>query len=360
MRRLLAHHHFGGRLTRDGQMNTPQRDLLLVEDNPIFAAHVSRSLAASGHWKVTAADSLAAATAMLDEQPFEAVIVDLGLPDSDGPETFTTMRELVDEVPIIVMTNHEQADIGRALVRSGAADFLSKRDVTPDALEWSLDAAVERAEFRRDLHQHRIQRAIEIERRRIGRDLHDRVIQRLFAAGLELERSIVSNDPNVDESGLQSVRAALSTIDAAVGDLRFAIDQMHPTAEPNSFSHEFEAVSREIQHNTGRAIHLRMLGDVEQIGPVGGQAMLSVFREGVMNAVRHGVGPIDAEITAEETVRIVVRCAVGEQTTTPGGGRGLIGMADRAAELGGSCEFAVDDRASVLTWEVPCRTPQHA
>ena len=341
-------------------METPQRDLLLVEDNPIFIAHVRRSLEASSTWTVTSVETLAAAAAALDEQPFEAVVVDLGLPDSEGTDTFTAMRELVDEVPIIVMTNHEQAYLGRALVRAGAADFLTKREVTPEALEWSLDAAVERADFRRDLQQHRIHRAIEVERRRIGRDLHDRVIQRLFAAGLELERCLGTPDGVADAADTRSMRAVLGTIDAAVGDLRFAIDRMHPTAEPRSLGDEFDTVSREIQHGTGRPIHLRILGNVEQLDPVEGQAMLSVFREGIMNAVRHGIGPVEAEVSADQTARIEIRAAVGDGPTTPGGGRGLIGMAERATELGGHSAFDVEDAVSTLTWEVPCRPRQPA
>lgn len=336
-------------------MSESSRELLLVEDNPVFAAHATRSLEATGRWRVTCASTLDDATALIDEQPFEAILADLGLPDSDGRETFEAVGRLVDDVPVIVLTNHDQAQLGRELLRAGAADFITKTDFDGESITWVLDAAVERAEFRREIQEHRLVRAVESERRRIGRDLHDRVIQRLFAAGLELERCASTSE--LSEEGHEAVRSALGAIDAAVGDLRTAIDQLHPSSAPRSLGGEFESVAREIEAASGRAIQLRVFGDTERIDPDIGQVMLSVFREGVANAVRHGAGPIEIELYATDRYRIRIATGLATGTPRPGGGRGLASVTDRAHQLHGRCRLDIDDDGSTFDWEVPCTQP---
>lgn len=103
--------------------------LLLVEDSPTQAKLVT--LAVSDYARVTVAPSLWAALMHLGQDQFDAVILDLHLPDSQGEETFNAVREKNPTVPVVVHSGTEDDGLLRKLVQNGAACCLRKgRDST--------------------------------------------------------------------------------------------------------------------------------------------------------------------------------------------------------------------------------------
>ena len=64
---------------------------------------------------------------VLDGEPFfNVVILDLGLPDSSGRDTFRAIHDKYPQVPIVVMSNNTDMDLALDLIREGAADFILK------------------------------------------------------------------------------------------------------------------------------------------------------------------------------------------------------------------------------------------
>ncbi|MEZ4958767.1 MAG: response regulator [Saprospiraceae bacterium] len=121
--------------------------VLLIEDNPGDARLVEIFLADSDlhHCKVVNKTTLSDALAQLETgELFEAILLDLTLPDSRG---FETLEKLVTRFPhnnIIVLTGLSDKELGVKAVKAGAQDFLIKGAFDSDSLAKSLRFSIER------------------------------------------------------------------------------------------------------------------------------------------------------------------------------------------------------------------------
>jgi signal transduction histidine kinase len=125
-------------------------NILLVEDNPGDATLVRHYLdnpsvrTFLGETSLTHVESLAAAEEHLGSAGYDVVLLDLGLPESEGLETLHRMEALDVTVPVIVLTGLDDTDVAVEAIQSGAQDFLPKGDLDGDRLARSLRYAVER------------------------------------------------------------------------------------------------------------------------------------------------------------------------------------------------------------------------
>ncbi len=98
--------------------------ILVVDDEAQIRKFLRISLGASGH-QVIEAETAEAGIAMAKAEPVDLVILDLGLPDMDGQEAITAIREF-STVPIIVLSvRATEVDKVEALDR-GADDYVVK------------------------------------------------------------------------------------------------------------------------------------------------------------------------------------------------------------------------------------------
>jgi two-component system sensor histidine kinase UhpB len=121
--------------------------ILIVEDNAGDARLMRQHLAGDSvaeAFQVVEVDRLALALQSLDETGFEAVLLDLSLPDSQGIDTLTSMRAAKPGIPIVVLSSINDELLGLQLLRAGAQDYLVKEEVTASLLRRSLRYAVER------------------------------------------------------------------------------------------------------------------------------------------------------------------------------------------------------------------------
>jgi two-component system sensor histidine kinase UhpB len=95
-------------------------------------------------FQVVDVDRLDLALRRLDETGFEAVLLDLSLPDSYGIETLITMHATKPRMPIVVLSSLDDEVLGLQLLQAGAQDYLVKAEVTASLLRRSLRYAVER------------------------------------------------------------------------------------------------------------------------------------------------------------------------------------------------------------------------
>jgi len=79
-----------------------------------------------------------------NEGTFDIILLDLGLPDSQGLETFTKLVERASHIPIIVLTGLDDVDLAVETVRRGAQDYLVKGHHDGDILLRAIRYAVER------------------------------------------------------------------------------------------------------------------------------------------------------------------------------------------------------------------------
>lgn len=120
--------------------------LLLVEDDASDAELVREALAVCvrPRFAITHATHLRAAIDLLADRGADLVLLDLGLPDSIGIETFERLLSTHPDVPCIVLTGTDDDDLGVRAVQRGAQDFVVKDRPSPDVLARSVRYAIER------------------------------------------------------------------------------------------------------------------------------------------------------------------------------------------------------------------------
>jgi signal transduction histidine kinase/DNA-binding NarL/FixJ family response regulator len=125
--------------------DVPGLSVLLVEDNPGDARLIREMLAEASHTptRLVHLDHLGAALQRLREPGIDVVLLDLGLPDSQGLATFCAVRAAAPRLPIVVLSGHTDTTLALRAVREGAQDYLLKGHVDPEILVRALRYAVE-------------------------------------------------------------------------------------------------------------------------------------------------------------------------------------------------------------------------
>ena len=129
--------------------------VLLVDDDDEYAAFVGRELAPSPI-VLDRALSVESARRALDGDRFDAILLDLGLPDSEGLPTVAKMCEAAHDVPIVVLTSEADDATAVQAVQRGADDYLPKQTTDGTAIMRSLRYSLERAALRRSLRQREV------------------------------------------------------------------------------------------------------------------------------------------------------------------------------------------------------------
>jgi PAS domain S-box-containing protein/putative nucleotidyltransferase with HDIG domain len=129
----------------------------LIEDNPGDARLIQEMLneASNINLRFEHASSLREGLKYLGdpEKPLDAVLLDLGLPDSQGFETFTRFHEEAESFTVIVLSGLNDVDLALHAVRNGAQDYLVKGQITGELLLRSIRHAIERDEAERMLRE---------------------------------------------------------------------------------------------------------------------------------------------------------------------------------------------------------------
>jgi len=122
------------------------RSLLIIDDDRLFNELVTRQLADSGY-RVTGMRSWADARQWLSTHEPDLVLLDIRLPDAEGLEV---LRELVPDVPVIVLTAYGSVRSAVEAIRFGAAEYLVK-PVNLDELELAIARTLGHAELKESL-----------------------------------------------------------------------------------------------------------------------------------------------------------------------------------------------------------------
>ncbi len=128
-------------------METTGITTLLIEDNPDDALLIQRYLKAFGKLKynVIHAGTLSEGLACLNRVQFNVILLDLLLPDGPmGLTTFETVYARASDIPIIVLTGHDDDELAVQAVQKGAQDYLVKGLVTGPMLGRAIRYSIER------------------------------------------------------------------------------------------------------------------------------------------------------------------------------------------------------------------------
>lgn len=128
--------------------------VLMIEDNRVDADLLREIFYA---WKSDAlvladAASMAEAERTLAMGGIDAVLLDLGLPDSKGLESLNRARTVAPRVPIVVLTGQNDESLAMQALQVGAQDYLIKGQIDTRGIVRALRYAVERKGFEEALY----------------------------------------------------------------------------------------------------------------------------------------------------------------------------------------------------------------
>ncbi|MFE6936573.1 sensor histidine kinase [Streptomyces sp. NPDC057699] len=201
-------------------------------------------------------------------------------------------------------------------------------------------------------------------RNRLARELHDSVGHALSAVTLQAgaARRVLDSDPAFVREALTAIEATtrrtVGELDAVLGLLREGEDQGYDEDGPHRPT--LDALDGLLAH-CGIPVVCVKRGDPGSIPPAVSREAYRIVQEGLSNALRHGGSGTraDLRITADAGgVEITMDSPLpGRRAVTrPGGGRGLRGIAERAALLGGTADWGPDADG---VWRLAVRLPPH-
>jgi DNA-binding NtrC family response regulator len=137
-------------------MSKTKRNILLVDDDETILFGYEKSLTRSG-FQIAAARSLSDARQCVAGEDFDAVLLDLKLPDGNALEWIPELKKTYPDLPVIVVTGTGDIPTAVKAMKSGAENYLTK-PIETDNLELSLNMAMELGDLRR---QNRIKRRLD-------------------------------------------------------------------------------------------------------------------------------------------------------------------------------------------------------
>ena len=120
--------------------------VLLIEDNDVDARLTQDLLAewSVEEFKVTHARTLSDGLAHIDKGPFDAILLDLSLPDAFGLPTVRQVHATNPSIPVVVLSGVSDQTLALQAVQQGAQDYLVKGQGHPELLARSVRYAIER------------------------------------------------------------------------------------------------------------------------------------------------------------------------------------------------------------------------
>ena len=119
--------------------------ILLVEDNLGDAVSINGMLAESDEldFDVKHTTRLDDGIKILIKDHYDLILLDLGLPDSSGMDTFNIMKYNAPDLPIIVLTGMDEHIFAVSAVGRGAKEYLVKGEINSKLLASSICNAIE-------------------------------------------------------------------------------------------------------------------------------------------------------------------------------------------------------------------------
>lgn len=107
-------------------MNLANAAVLIVDDAATVRACLRQILAAIGIAKIHDAASGSRAMALLAEQKYDLILLDIELPDCNGCKLLQEIKTKFGPVHVVMCTSNNSADNVRTAIMGGAAGFIIK------------------------------------------------------------------------------------------------------------------------------------------------------------------------------------------------------------------------------------------
>ncbi|HUK24852.1 MAG TPA: response regulator [Terriglobales bacterium] len=134
--------------------------VLLVEDNAADGQAFRQYLEErpAGEFKVHQAESLQAALQWLENDSCDVILLDLGLPDSQGLQTLIRIKACAANTPVLALSETNDEEIESRALQKGAQDYLVKGQTQAPLLHKAIRYALERHSLERAMmHSEKLQ-----------------------------------------------------------------------------------------------------------------------------------------------------------------------------------------------------------
>lgn len=170
--------------------------VLLIEDDPGDARLIREMIKEKKNvsFELEWASSLKSGLELIAKGGISVVLLDLGLPDSQGFETFAKIYELFPQLPIIVLSGISDEELAVKAVRKGAQDYLVKDQVNGNLIIRAIRYAIERKQA-----EEKIKASIK-EKEVMLREIHHRVKNnmQIISSLLRLQARKIKNKKIID------------------------------------------------------------------------------------------------------------------------------------------------------------------
>lgn len=108
--------------------------ILVIDDHPLIRRGIRQTILEEPGMAVTGeAEDGTGALALLKEQEFEVMVLDLSLPAMSGLEILNEVKARYPKLPVLILSMHSEDHFALRVIKSGASGFLSK-DTNPEIL----------------------------------------------------------------------------------------------------------------------------------------------------------------------------------------------------------------------------------
>ncbi len=118
--------------------------VLLIEDSPTDILLTEEALS-TNRFHVQSRQRLGDALKLLLANQFDVILLDLGLPDSQGLDTLRRLRGKIPQVAVVVLTGKNDEALALQALKEGAQDYLVKAELQASSLQRAIRYAVERS-----------------------------------------------------------------------------------------------------------------------------------------------------------------------------------------------------------------------
>ncbi|HKV91835.1 MAG TPA: ATP-binding protein [Candidatus Angelobacter sp.] len=150
----------GQPLSPDVMKAAPVR-VLVIEDNPADARFIKEMLSEgeNGSFTMEWVDLMEKGLERLSRPGIDAVLLDLGLPDSNGTETFEKVAAAAPTLPVVILSIDDDRPLAVKTVQCGAQDYLVKNHIDGHWLPRAIIYAIERK--RTEMHVRQLNERLE-------------------------------------------------------------------------------------------------------------------------------------------------------------------------------------------------------
>lgn len=108
---------------------TPAKRILIVDDHPMMRTGLAQLIGNEPDLKVAAeADTAGQAIDLVAKQKFDLALLDISLPDKNGLELIKDLRALKPELPILVVSMHDEMIYAERVLRAGGRGYIMKQE----------------------------------------------------------------------------------------------------------------------------------------------------------------------------------------------------------------------------------------